>query len=107
LAHSCCELKGINSAKGLSHGPSHKPRSQTEPNERRDANGMLAVVSCIMKAELGRGHYTAYVLSENGRWWHLDDAQVTDVQATDIQTPDACILFYRRTDAPDKGAMAD
>ncbi|KAG5437274.1 hypothetical protein PCANB_001067 [Pneumocystis canis] len=45
---------------------------------------------------LGGGHYTAYVASENGYFYHFDDSLVVRIHESQIVTPAAYLLFYRR-----------
>ena len=43
------------------------------------------------------GHYTAYVKNANGKWYHFNDASVSEVGIIDsIISPKAYVLFYRR-----------
>jgi len=44
------------------------------------------------------GHYTAYVKNANGKWYHYNDTQVSEVGYTEsIVSPKAYCLFYRKT----------
>ncbi|KAG4304958.1 hypothetical protein PORY_001633 [Pneumocystis oryctolagi] len=48
---------------------------------------------------LGGGHYTAYVILEDGHFYHFDvniDSLVVRVHESQIVTPAAYLLFYRR-----------
>ncbi|KAG5517949.1 hypothetical protein PMAC_000404 [Pneumocystis sp. 'macacae'] len=45
---------------------------------------------------LGGGHYTAYVVLEDGHFYHFDDSLVVQVHESQIVTPAAYLLFYRR-----------
>ncbi|OEU18766.1 cysteine proteinase, partial [Fragilariopsis cylindrus CCMP1102] len=46
---------------------------------------------------LGGGHYTAYILSDDGTWCNYDDSHVTtNVDPTDVVSASAYVLYYRR-----------
>ena len=50
---------------------------------------------------LGGGHYTAYILSDDGTWCNYDDSHVTtNVDPTDVVSASAYVLYYRRRDVP-------
>ncbi|KAL4578641.1 hypothetical protein LXL04_014768 [Taraxacum kok-saghyz] len=58
---------------------------------------MSSMLSAIIMAGLGGGHYSAYAkLVEEDRWYHFDDAHVTPVSESDIRTSAAYLLFYQR-----------
>jgi ubiquitin C-terminal hydrolase len=43
------------------------------------------------------GHYTAYVKNDNGKWYHYNDTNVSEVGLTEsIISPKAYVLFYRK-----------
>jgi ubiquitin carboxyl-terminal hydrolase 8 len=43
------------------------------------------------------GHYTSYVKNANGKWYHYNDTNVTEVNDIDtIVSPKAYVLFYRK-----------
>jgi ubiquitin carboxyl-terminal hydrolase 8 len=43
------------------------------------------------------GHYTAYVKNANGKWYHFNDTNVSEVGIVDsIISPKAYVLFYRK-----------
>ena len=43
------------------------------------------------------GHYTAYVKNANGKWYHFNDANVSEVGIIgSIISPKAYVLFYRK-----------
>ena len=43
------------------------------------------------------GHYTSYVKNANGKWYHFNDTNVTEVVAVEtIVSPKAYCLFYRK-----------
>jgi ubiquitin C-terminal hydrolase len=43
------------------------------------------------------GHYTAYIKNANGKWYHFNDTNVTEVGLIEsIISPKAYVLFYRR-----------
>ena len=46
------------------------------------------------------GHYTAYVKNANGKWYHYNDTNVSEVGLTEsIISPKAYVLFYRKKEA--------
>ncbi len=48
---------------------------------------------------LGGGHYTAYILGDDGTWCHYDDTRVTsNVSPTEVVSEAAYVLYYRRRD---------
>ena len=50
---------------------------------------------------LGGGHYTAYILSDDGTWVYYDDNRVTlNVDASEVRSEAAYVLYYRRRDVP-------
>jgi hypothetical protein len=50
---------------------------------------------------LGGGHYTAYILSDDGTWCNYDDSHVTtNVDPVDVVSDSAYVLYYRRRDVP-------
>jgi len=50
---------------------------------------------------LGGGHYTAYVLSDDGTWCNYDDSCVTtDINPAEVVSEAAYVLYYRRRDVP-------
>jgi len=53
---------------------------------------------CNHSGGLLGGHYTAHVKNANGKWYHFNDTQVTEVATLEhsIVTPKAYVLFYRR-----------
>jgi ubiquitin carboxyl-terminal hydrolase 8 len=42
------------------------------------------------------GHYTAFIKNANGKWYHMNDTTVEEVQQSIITTPYAYCLFYRK-----------
>jgi ubiquitin C-terminal hydrolase len=43
------------------------------------------------------GHYTSYVKNANGKWYHYNDTNVTEIQLlSSIISPKAYCLFYRK-----------
>ncbi len=43
------------------------------------------------------GHYTAFVKNANGKWYHYNDTQVTEVlKELQLKTPQAYCFFYRK-----------
>lgn len=43
------------------------------------------------------GHYTSYVKNANGKWYHFNDTNVSEVPLTEaIISPKAYVLFYRK-----------
>lgn len=50
---------------------------------------------------LGGGHYTAYILSDDGTWCYYDDASVrTNEDPKKVVSTAAYVLYYRRRDVP-------
>jgi ubiquitin carboxyl-terminal hydrolase 4/11/15 len=48
---------------------------------------------------LGGGHYTAYALSDDGKWCHYDDSRVsTDIDPKEVVSNAAYVLYYKRRD---------
>ena len=57
----------------------------------------LFAVSNHLGGNAGGGHYTAYCKNFiSGKWYHLNDRIVTEVEEKDICTEDAYVLFYKR-----------
>jgi len=49
----------------------------------------------------GGGHYTAYILGEDGSWCYYDDSSVQENQdASKVVSEAAYVLYYRRRDLP-------
>jgi len=43
------------------------------------------------------GHYTSYVKNANGKWYHYNDSDVSEIAALNsIISPKAYVLFYRK-----------
>ena len=42
------------------------------------------------------GHYTSFVKSANGKWYHFNDTNVTEIKKEDLITPKAYCFFYRK-----------
>jgi ubiquitin C-terminal hydrolase len=43
------------------------------------------------------GHYTAYVKNANGKWYHFNDTNVSEIEVPEsIISPKAYVLFYRK-----------
>jgi ubiquitin carboxyl-terminal hydrolase 2 len=42
------------------------------------------------------GHYTAYVKNANGKWYHFNDTQVSEIKQSNIVSNKAYCLFYRK-----------
>ena len=59
---------------------------------------VCARVSAEHEGSYGGGHYTAYVRREDGRWYHFNDARVTNVSEYEMTTVCAYILLYQRED---------
>eukprot|EP00980_Cylindrotheca_fusiformis_P018509 scaffold6124_cov122-Cylindrotheca_fusiformis.AAC.28 len=50
---------------------------------------------------LGGGHYTAYILNDDGTWCYYDDTRVTtQVEIKEVVSDAAYVLYYRRRDVP-------
>ena len=43
------------------------------------------------------GHYSSYVKNANGKWYHFNDTNVTEINRDSIISPKAYCLFYRKT----------
>jgi len=43
------------------------------------------------------GHYTSFVKNANGKWYHFNDTNVSEItNLNDLITPKAYCLFYRK-----------
>jgi ubiquitin C-terminal hydrolase len=42
------------------------------------------------------GHYTAYVKNPNGKWYHYNDTNVTEIDEKHIVSQKGYVLFYRK-----------
>lgn len=52
---------------------------------------------CNHSGGLLGGHYTSYVKNANGKWYHYNDTNVSEVTSIDsIISPKAYVLFYRK-----------
>ncbi len=52
---------------------------------------------CNHSGGLLGGHYTSYVKNANGKWYHYNDTNVSEVESVDtIISPKAYVLFYRK-----------
>lgn len=50
---------------------------------------------------LGGGHYTAYILSDDGKWCYYDDSRVSqEIDPKEVVSEAAYVLYYRRRDVP-------
>jgi len=47
---------------------------------------------------LGGGHYTAYCLHRDGKWYDYNDSMVNEILPETVKTPAAYLLYYRRID---------
>jgi len=45
--------------------------------------------------EISCGHYYAYILASNNKWYRISDSSVSTIEEKDIVTKNAYILFYR------------
>ncbi|EGD75888.1 hypothetical protein PTSG_11617 [Salpingoeca rosetta] len=54
---------------------------------------------------LGGGHYTAYCLDTNGRWYEFDDSYVGEIAPKNIVSTSSYFLFYQRRSELDKHAL--
>ena len=44
------------------------------------------------------GHYTSFVKNANGKWYHFNDTNVSEItNLKDLITPKAYCLFYRKS----------
>lgn len=51
---------------------------------------------CNHSGNVFGGHYTAFVKNANGKWYHMNDTNVSEVSESDIITAYAYCLFYRK-----------
>jgi ubiquitin C-terminal hydrolase len=52
---------------------------------------------CNHSGSVYGGHYTSYVKNANGKWYHFNDTNVTEVSLVDaIISAKAYVLFYRK-----------
>lgn len=42
------------------------------------------------------GHYTAFIKNANGKWYHINDTSVTQIEERDVVSSKAYCLFYRK-----------
>ena len=42
------------------------------------------------------GHYTAFIKNANGKWYHINDTNVTPMEEHEVVSPKAYCLFYRK-----------
>jgi ubiquitin C-terminal hydrolase len=42
------------------------------------------------------GHYTAYVKNPNGKWYHYNDTNVTEIDEKHVVSQKGYVLFYRK-----------
>ena len=47
---------------------------------------------------VGGGHYYSYCRGENNQWYEFNDTSVTRINENSIITPNAYVLFYKKTD---------
>ena len=40
------------------------------------------------------GHYTAYVVDNNGQYWNCNDSHIAKIQSIDLHNPHAYIISY-------------
>ena len=51
---------------------------------------------CNHSGSVMGGHYTSFVKNANGKWYHYNDTNVTEVEERHIVTPKAYCFFYRK-----------
>ena len=51
---------------------------------------------CNHMGGLTGGHYTAFIKKTGGKWWHFNDAHVSQMREEDVCSPSAYCLFYRQ-----------
>ena len=51
---------------------------------------------CNHSGNVFGGHYTSFIKNANGKWYHFDDNNVTEVDVNNLITPKAYCLFYRK-----------
>lgn len=49
---------------------------------------------------VGGGHYTAYCLKPNGKWYEFNDTHISEVSADKIASPMSYLLFYQKVKYP-------
>ncbi len=42
------------------------------------------------------GHYWAYILNSNGKWYEFNDTRVKELNTNKVVTPNAYCFFYRK-----------
>jgi ubiquitin C-terminal hydrolase len=42
------------------------------------------------------GHYTSFIKNANGKWYHFNDTNVTEIEENKLISPKAYCLFYRK-----------
>jgi ubiquitin carboxyl-terminal hydrolase 8 len=52
---------------------------------------------CNHSGSVHGGHYTCYVKNANGKWYHFNDTNVSEIKSVEsIISPKAYVLFYRK-----------
>jgi ubiquitin carboxyl-terminal hydrolase 8 len=51
---------------------------------------------CNHSVNVYGGHYTSYVKNANGKWYHFNDTNVSEIKKEDLVTPKAYCFFYRK-----------
>jgi ubiquitin C-terminal hydrolase len=51
---------------------------------------------CNHSGNVFGGHYTSFIKNANGKWYHFDDNNVTEIDVNNLITPKAYCLFYRK-----------
>ncbi len=52
---------------------------------------------CNHSGSVFGGHYTSYIKNANGKWYHYNDSNVTELtNLSNIVTPKAYCFFYRK-----------
>ena len=78
------------------------------PGARKNDGGWgysLAGVVVHHGSGMGGGHYTAYVKSSAGTWYHMDDSSVRQVTLQHVLEQQAYLVFYVKTSTAAKVAM--
>ena len=51
---------------------------------------------CNHSGNVHGGHYTSYVKNANGKWYHFNDTNVSEISEDQLVSPKAYCFFYRK-----------
>jgi ubiquitin carboxyl-terminal hydrolase 8 len=51
---------------------------------------------CNHSGNVSGGHYTVFIKNANGKWYHMNDTNVNEINVSAITTTSAYCLFYRK-----------